>query len=158
MHVLPYIQATRTAPNYYSPHQFQSSRTYVMQPGECILVTLDHHGQLRHLGGTSVCANKTGPCCYAIQEKLTIQEKLAILVTNTSDACGIHIPMNTPLNELLGMKSIQSQFVTLPNAKKRKISQNDPSSSPSSSSSSSSSSCTSTCDHSDIDDEFIVLH
>jgi hypothetical protein len=147
MHVLPYIQATHIAPNYYSPHQFQSSKTYVMQPAERILVTLDHHGQLRHLGGgTSVCANKTGPCCYAIQEKLTIQETLAILVTNTSHECGIHIPMNTRLNELLGMKAIQSQFVTLPKAKKRKISQNDPSSS-------SSSSCTSTCDHSDIDDE-----
>jgi len=187
MQIIPYLKdnsAAAAARHFYAPHHFRSSRSYTLDPGQSVLITLDQHEKLDHVvSKVMCCGNKSVACRYANPEKL------GILVTNTpngllanpppaggggaaaaaaASSVVIFVPINTYLNVLLSFKTIKSQFVTIPDiitTEKRKEKKSPgcychltppPPTLPSSSSSSSEDSCTDECDHANIDDHFYV--
>lgn len=106
MLIIPYIQAFPAS--YYSPHDYQCSRSFTLDPGRRILVTFDRHNQLNHVVTRPVCGNtnRTVTWHYASQDKV------GLLVINT-DSSVIRVQRTTYLNVLLNLKKVRSHFVTL---------------------------------------------
>jgi hypothetical protein len=154
MQIIPYLQEN-SAYSYYAPHHFKSSRSFTLDPGQTVLVTLDHHVKLDHFASRTLCGNRTVSC------RFSNPDKLGMLVTNRSDKAEgivVFIPANTYLNVLLSLQQIKSHWVTIPDDEKVEKPRGCcfPPTPPPPSEEEEEDSCTDECDHSDIDDGFII--
>jgi hypothetical protein len=140
MKIIPYIQVRPTP--YYSPDDYQSSCTFTLQPGERVLVTLDHHDPLEHVVTRSVCGEKNGSVTW----HYVSPDKVGLLVVNNENSF-IFARKSTPLTVLL--KDVRSHFVIVSQDEKILCRCHlPPHPSPDDDDDDS---CDSKCDHSDID-------
>lgn len=145
MQIIPYIQSAGTI--YYSPAHYQSSRSFTLESGKRILVTLYHHEQLGHVIISPVGGKKSATW-HGVS-----QDKVGLLVTN-DDSSMIFVQKNTTLNVLLNLKNIISHFVILSDNEKIQCICQLPPYSPEEEEDDDS--CHSGCDHSDIEDVITI--